>query len=226
MNDNQDVAAQTADNTKRLDAFNSYQTIPFLVDKAWKNRGFIKTEFFVAGSTSIGSNGTSFTVIPGSTKNSIAMITTHTGSPDTVFGQMSQGYASNNFGDSSTQFDITNPAGTTFRYTWDTTGTDPKINSTTLPIGSRLFIFAQNFNPLNNNAASRPFFIVTGSGANYFEVDNSVGVAENNKTIGTGSITGGPPVDTPWELYAEGTATDEFSYVVFLFGSQDLIETL
>jgi len=87
------------------------------------------------------------------------------------------------FGTSTTRFDITNPAGSTFRYTWDGTGTDPLISATTVPIGRHLYINGQNFNANNKGA-----FVVTGSGANYFEVTNASGVAENDKTLGTGAI--------------------------------------
>lgn len=88
------------------------------------------------------------------------------------------------FGDSTTQFDITNPAGTTFRYTYDGTGTDPVINATTVPVGTIIVLNAQNFATANKGT-----FVVTGSGANYLEVSNALGVVESNKTIGTGSIT-------------------------------------
>ena len=87
------------------------------------------------------------------------------------------------FGGSTTQFDITNPGSSTFRYTYDTTGTDPLINTTNLKIGAKLNIAAQNFDSDNNG-----IFVVTGVGANYFEVTNASGVVESNKTIGTGSI--------------------------------------
>ena len=86
-------------------------------------------------------------------------------------------------GASNTQFDITNPAGTTFRYTFDGTGTDPSISAATFPAGTQVTTAAQNFSAGNNGT-----FIVTASGSNYFEVTNASGVAENNKTIGTGSI--------------------------------------
>jgi len=86
-------------------------------------------------------------------------------------------------GSSTTQFDITNPSGTTYRYTWDSTGTDPVINATTFPIGTTVYVKVQNFDAANNGV-----FMVTGSGANYFEVTNASGVAETNKTIGTGFI--------------------------------------
>lgn len=82
-----------------------------------------------------------------------------------------------------TQFDITNPAGTTFRYTFDGTGTDPSISATNPYVGELVIISGQNFNAGNNGS-----FVVTASAANYFEVTNAAGVAENNKTIGTGYI--------------------------------------
>lgn len=82
-------------------------------------------------------------------------------------------------GDSTTRFDITNPAGTTWRYTYDGTGTDPVINATTLPIGTKVLIYSTNFNANNNG-----FFTVTGSGANYFEITNASGVAQADITLG------------------------------------------
>ena len=87
------------------------------------------------------------------------------------------------FGSSTTRFDITK-TGDTVRYTWDGTGTDPVINATTCPIGRQLFINGQNFNASNKGA-----FVVTGSGANYFEIENAGGVAEADKTLGTGAIS-------------------------------------
>lgn len=91
-------------------------------------------------------------------------------------------------GASSTQFDVTNPAGITFRYTYDGTGTDPSITALTFPVGATVVISGTNL-----AAGNRGTFTVTGSGANYFEVSNAAGVAEVDKTIGSGSIavTGG-----------------------------------
>lgn len=86
-------------------------------------------------------------------------------------------------GDSTSQFDITNPSGSTFRYTYDGTGTDPSITAALMPVGKVTYIAAQNFAAGNNGV-----FTVTGSGANYFEVTNASGVVESNKTIGTGFI--------------------------------------
>lgn len=84
-------------------------------------------------------------------------------------------------GSSTTRFDITNPSGTTFRYTYDGTGTDPNISAANYPVGTIIYIYSPNFNSGNNGS-----FKVTGSGANYFEVTNASGVAENDKTIGNG----------------------------------------
>jgi len=105
--------------------------------------------------------------------------------PDGRFGYSSiaTAAASDELGDSTTQFDITNPSGSTFRYTYDSTGTDPGITALTVQINSRIYLNAQNFNAANNG-----FFIITGSGDDYFEVTNASGVAENNVTIGTGII--------------------------------------
>ncbi len=86
-------------------------------------------------------------------------------------------------GDTTTQFDITNPSGTTFRYTYDGNGTDPNINATTFPVGARVFI--QN-TPMS--AGNLGTYTVTGSGANYFEVTNASGVVESNKTLNNGAL--------------------------------------
>lgn len=93
-------------------------------------------------------------------------------------------------GDSTTQFDITNPSGTTFRFTYDGTGTNPNITSSNPAIGDGVNIQASNFSA--GNLGSR---VVTASGTNYFEVTIATGgVAENNKTIGTGFIA----IGTKW----------------------------
>jgi len=93
-----------------------------------------------------------------------------------------EGEIGDEIGDGTTQFDITNPSGDTHRYTYDSTGTDPEI-VTNLDQDDYVYIQAQNFSAGNNGT-----FKITGVGANYFEVTNSSGVVETNKTIGTGSI--------------------------------------
>lgn len=85
-------------------------------------------------------------------------------------------------GDSTSQFDITNPSGSTFRYTWDTTGTNPLIQNK-VRVGTTLVIAAQNFVAGNNGT-----FVVTATTSTSFDVTNASGVVESNKTIGTGSI--------------------------------------
>lgn len=79
------------------------------------------------------------------------------------------------------QFDVTNPSGTTFRYTYDGTGTDPGITSLTVPIGTTVIISAGSGFASGNEGT----FTVTGSGSNYFEVTNASGVVESDKTITT-----------------------------------------
>lgn len=81
-------------------------------------------------------------------------------------------------GDATTQFDVTNPGGTTFRYTYDGTGTDPGISATTFPTGGTVKIFGTAMSAGNEGS-----FTITGSGDNYFEVTNANGVVESNKTI-------------------------------------------
>ncbi len=83
-------------------------------------------------------------------------------------------------GATTTQFDITNPSGTTMRYTWDGTGTDPLIDASTFPINTVVQVYSRNMTLANTGT-----FTVTGSSTNYFEVTNGSGVAENNKTLGT-----------------------------------------
>ncbi len=88
-------------------------------------------------------------------------------------------------GDSTTQFDITNPSANLHTYTYDGTGTDPLIADTkaSIKVGDQMIIAGQNFNAGNNGV-----FEVTAVGADYFQVDNAAGVVEANKTLGTGSI--------------------------------------
>ena len=87
------------------------------------------------------------------------------------------------WGDATTRVDITNPAGTTARYTYDGTGTDPLWTLALVPIGTVVTFAAQNFAAANNGT-----FTVTGAGANYIEVTTAAVSAENDKTIGTGNI--------------------------------------
>lgn len=91
-------------------------------------------------------------------------------------------YTGANIGSSTTQIDITNPSGSTFRYTYDGTGTAP-LFSTHMQVGDVVHITASDFSAGNKGA-----FSVTAVAATYFEVTNGSGVVESNKTIGTGVI--------------------------------------
>lgn len=92
-----------------------------------------------------------------------------------AFAEDASGYG---IGTATTEFTITNTAGTTYRYTWTGNGTDPLITALTVPTTSSVKIFATNMASGNKGT-----FTVTASGNNYFEVTNASGVAEANKTI-------------------------------------------
>lgn len=92
-------------------------------------------------------------------------------------------YTSGYYGDTTSQFDITNPSGSTFRYTWDGNGTNPGITATTFPTGSPVVLRR------GNNSVNTGQFTITGSGANYFEVSNGAGATGTdhaNYTIQSG----------------------------------------
>lgn len=82
-------------------------------------------------------------------------------------------------GDNTTQYDITNPSGSTFRYTYDTNGTDPGITSSTVPTGAKVLIATEGSGG-DIDKANAGIFTVTGSGTNYFEVTNANGSVESN----------------------------------------------
>lgn len=88
---------------------------------------------------------------------------------------------------SDTQFDVTNPAGTTHRYTYDTNGTDPVIGSAYVKVGDTVTIAAGTTGSFA--AGNAGTFTITAVGSNYFEIDNASGVAESDKVIDDGSIT-------------------------------------
>jgi len=87
------------------------------------------------------------------------------------------------YGATDTQFDITNTSGDTFRYTYDSTGTDPGITALVFPVGTIVKIKAPEMTSVNEGT-----FTVTGSGADYFEVTNTDGEAMTNKTLAGGFL--------------------------------------
>lgn len=159
------------------DLTTSLTSVAYNFTTFWDTDQALREVLFVNGTANIFEWNGAYTEISASTATTLVK----TGDTWLDTGFYSQTLAT--IGSSTSQFDITNPSGTTFRYTWDTTGTDPAITSATVPIGSYILIGAQNFNTANNG-----LFIVTGVGASYFEVTNASGVAEANKTIGTGYI--------------------------------------
>ena len=90
---------------------------------------------------------------------------------------------STQFGAGDTQFDVTNPVGTTFTYTYNSTGTDPVITAVAIPIGSIVEVYIGAL-----SAGNKGVFTVTASGADYFSVTNAAGVAEINKRMGVGYL--------------------------------------
>jgi hypothetical protein len=114
-------------------------------------------------------------------------------------------------GSDETRYDITNPSGTTFRYTYNGTGTNPNITAVNYPIGARVKIQDTDFN--NNNEGT---FIITGSGNNYFEVTNASGVAENDIVIGFRdgiSVSGGPFGSDYSPLYSDMAYFNNFLFL-------------
>lgn len=92
-------------------------------------------------------------------------------------------------GDTTSRVDVTSPGGSTRRYTYDGTGTDPSIDATTFPIGA--FVSIKSTSLASGNTGT---FTVTGSGVNYFEVSNSSGSTESNKTFAGGYLAVSIPV--------------------------------
>jgi len=79
--------------------------------------------------------------------------------------------------DSTTQFDVTNPAGNTWRYTWNGVGTSPNfVSSATVAVGDIVNIdITSNFSP--DNTGVYQISAVTNT---YFEITQFYGVVENN----------------------------------------------
>lgn len=165
------------------DLMTGLTSVSFNFADYWDSTNFRSMLLFVNGTSNI------FEWTGGVTTFASATATTLTKEGTTTWAE--EGFYNNNtaIGDATTQFDITNPGGTTYRYTYDGTGTDPAITAAKYPVGMKLHIAAQNFNAANNG-----LFTVTGSGTNYFEVTNAAGVVESNKTIGTGFINYNPSI--------------------------------
>lgn len=79
------------------------------------------------------------------------------------------------FGDATSQYDVTDEGGNTFRYTWDGTGTDPDFQTNGLAVNDVIEVAGSAF-----HADNRGRFTVTARTDDYFEVTNASGVAEAN----------------------------------------------
>jgi hypothetical protein len=89
-------------------------------------------------------------------------------------------------GSAANEYIITNPVGTTFRYTYNATGTNPNITALTHPVGAIVVVCdVESGSTTRMDNDNTGYFVVTGSGANYFEVTNASGFAETN-TMQTG----------------------------------------
>lgn len=78
--------------------------------------------------------------------------------------------------DATTQFDVTNTAGNTWRYNYNGSGTNPNFTSAGIIAGDVVYIAPQsNFNANNIGA-----YVVTTVTNVYFEVTNYHGISENN----------------------------------------------
>lgn len=106
--------------------------------------------------------------------------------------------------DATTQIDVTNPVGNTYRYAWNTVGTAPNFVGAGILVNDIVTISqASNFS--NDNIG---VFKVTAVAANYFEVTSYYGVAENNIQLTSASDFRFYPLDS-----AANKASDLETYV-------------
>lgn len=122
----------------------------------------------------------SYGTIASATSTTLTLNSTSLG---TTWGK--NGFASSpeTIGDTTTQYDITNTSGNTWRYTWTTTGTNPELSTTLCPVGTTVFINGSGFNNLNIG-----IFTITNIQTNYFEITNPNGGAQSGVTIGTNGL--------------------------------------
>lgn len=83
------------------------------------------------------------------------------------------------WGAADTQIDISNPRKNVFRYTWDSTGTDPNWATNNMQVGDSITINCGNFSAGNNLTAR-----VVRVTDDYFEIENSSGVVEDDNVLG------------------------------------------
>jgi len=94
--------------------------------------------------------------------------------------------------DSTTEFDVTNPGGSTWRYTWNTVGTAPNFSSASILVGDIVNISSGS----TFNSANVGTFKVTGITNTYFEITNySPGFAETGRTLSSAASLKFFPLD-------------------------------
>jgi hypothetical protein len=124
-------------------------------------------------------------------------------------------------GDTTSQWDVTNPAGTTFRYTYDGTGTAPSFAM--LTAGTSILNISDGF-----AAGNLGVFTVTAVAATYFEITNAAGVVESNVVgptiIDVQPLINGTTCKVAWritEIYIyDGQASAAHSLTVTLLVSK------
>lgn len=89
-----------------------------------------------------------------------------------TWAQLGFNYAPQNLGDNTTNWTVTNPVGTTMRFTYNS-GTNPNLIVGFAPIGTTIIITGTGF-----NASNRGTFTATAFNTNYFEVTNSAVIPE------------------------------------------------
>lgn len=86
MDEINQIKKEVADIKREMMNLKNSSTIPYDIERAFKTRGFVKTDFFVAGYSAFSAAGESFIDIPGATQNSIPFAITKTNSVGTVLG--------------------------------------------------------------------------------------------------------------------------------------------
>jgi hypothetical protein len=141
--------------------------------------------FNVVGSTTdtVAADGTSFFLVPDSMNGmNLTKATLSVHDPNGATGGAGTALVrrvrlGSRMGDDTTQIDVSDEAGDTVRYTYDTTGTDPLISTSTLSVGDEVDLSGFT------TAAANGHFTLTGVGANYFEVTNaSLGTFDTDET--------------------------------------------
>lgn len=79
MNPQKEMEKRLAELEKKVNSLYAVSTIPLNVDRSFQARGFVKTDFFVAGIGQVDGGGVYQIPIPGATKTSVPLITPYTG---------------------------------------------------------------------------------------------------------------------------------------------------